>query len=62
MLPFSKFVIVSAVVFIAYIAGLYRFLTHFDENKCGMTYMYGYPTFVVSTFCSDICMIFQDVP
>ncbi|CAH0771704.1 unnamed protein product [Bemisia tabaci] len=46
MLPFSKFVIVSAVVFIAYIAGLYRFLTHFDENKCGMTYMYGYPTFV----------------
>lgn len=48
MMPINTFVAIASAVLLVYIAGLYRFFTHFDENRCGMTYMYGYPQFVVS--------------
>lgn len=43
----SPFIILSLCFTLAYIFGLFIFITDYEENKCEMTYMFEYPQFVV---------------
>lgn len=38
------------LLLLLYMLGVARYVTDFDENSCGMTYMFEYPQYVVSKY------------
>lgn len=48
MAVFGSLVILSGIIFVIFVLGLYNVLISNEENGCEMTYMMKYPQFVVS--------------